>query len=74
MTNIACLENADTNVRFNEVYICCSVDFDSTGEENSVAADIKVSDFARVYEGIFANEDINACRVKYLRTSRYRRS
>jgi hypothetical protein len=62
MANVACLKNADTNVRFNEVYICCSVDFDP-GEENGVAADIKVSDFARVYEGILADKDVKACRV-----------
>ena len=63
MASLACRENEDTIVCFNEVYICSSVDFDSADEGNGVAGNIKVSDFARVYEGILTNKDIKACRV-----------
>jgi len=66
LANVACLENAKTNIRFNEVYLCYRVDFDSVCEEEGTADRIKVSDFARVYEGILANKDIKASRVSIL--------
>jgi len=63
MANVACLENTNTKIRFNEVYLCYRVDFDSVCEEKGTVDRIKVSDFARVYEGILANKDIKDCRV-----------
>lgn len=63
MANVACLENANTNIRFNEVYLCYRVDFDAVCEEKGTVDRIRVSDFARVYEGILANKYIKACRV-----------
>ncbi|KIX06340.1 uncharacterized protein Z518_04316 [Rhinocladiella mackenziei CBS 650.93] len=62
MANAACLENATTNIRFNEVYLCYRVDFDTVCERLG-GNRIKSSDFARVYEGILANKDISGCRV-----------
>ena len=59
MANVACRENATTNIRFNEVYLCYGVDYDSVSDKRAM----KASDFARVYEGILANEKIKACRV-----------
>lgn len=66
LANVACLENVKTNIRFNEVYLCYRVDFDSVAEKKGTADRIKASDFARVYEGILANKDIDACRVSVL--------
>lgn len=63
MANVACRENANTNIRFNEVYLCYRVDFDAVCEEKGSDNRIKASDFALVYEGILANKDIRACRV-----------
>lgn len=63
LASVACLENAKTNIRFNEVYLCYRVDYDSVSEEKGNANCIKASDFARVYEGILANKDITASRV-----------
>ena len=63
LANVASLENAKTNIRFNEVYLCYRVDFDSVAEEKGAAGRIKASDFARVYEGILANKNIDASRV-----------
>lgn len=63
LANVACLENATTNIRFNEVYLCYRVDFDSVYEEKGPENRMKTSDFADVYVGILADEDIKACRV-----------
>lgn len=63
MANVACYENTNTNIRFNEVYLCYRVDYDSVCAEKGTADRIKASDFARVYEGILANKEIKACRI-----------
>jgi len=68
MANVACLENAKTNIRFNEVFLAIRVDYDAVCEEkgNDDWHRTKASDFARVQEGIWANEEIRACRVSVL--------
>jgi len=63
MANVGCFENANTNIRFNEVYLHYRVDFDSVAEEKGTTNRLKASDFARVYEKILANKEIDACRV-----------
>jgi hypothetical protein len=63
MANVACHENTNTNIRFNEVYLCYRVDFDSVCEDKGTDNRIKTSDFAFVYESILANKDIKGCRV-----------
>jgi hypothetical protein len=63
LANVACLENKTTNVRFNEVFLNYRVDFDSVCDVKGTDSRIRVSDFANVYVGILANEDIEACRV-----------
>jgi hypothetical protein len=69
MANVACLENEKTNIRFNEVYLSIRIEYDSACEEKGTGGDwqrTKASDFARVQEGIWANEEIRACRVSVL--------
>ncbi|KND92206.1 hypothetical protein TOPH_03075 [Tolypocladium ophioglossoides CBS 100239] len=67
LANVACLENASTNVRFNEVYLAYRVEYDALCEEvGSSTNRIKASDFARVYEQILADGGIDACRVSVL--------
>lgn len=63
LANVACLENIQTNVRFNELYITCRVDYDKVIDENKYEGRTKASEFGRVYETILKNEDIDACRV-----------
>ena len=63
LANVACRENAKTNIRFNEVYLSYRVDYDSVCEEKGTDNRMKASDFARVYEGILANKNIKASRV-----------
>lgn len=60
-------ENANNNVRFNELYLShLRVDFDSVYEEKGPQGRTKSSDFARVYQGILANKKIEGCRVTVL--------
>jgi hypothetical protein len=69
MANVACLENEKTNIRFNEVYLAMRIDYDSVVDEKGSGGDwhrTKASDFAKVQEGIWANEEIRACRVSVL--------
>lgn len=63
MANVACRETDETNVRFNECFLGCRVDYDSTVDETGDKWRNKASHFARVYEGILANKEIAASRV-----------
>ena len=63
MANVACLENKSTNVRFNEVFLNYRVDFDAVAEQKGASGIIKSSEFARVYESVLANKNIEGCRV-----------
>jgi hypothetical protein len=60
MANTASKENADTNVRFNEIYLAFRVEVDENAEKHGVT---KASDFARVYEGVLEREEIRSSRV-----------
>lgn len=54
------LENRDTNVRFNEMYLAFAVTVD---EEAAESGSVKASDFARVYEGVLAREEIKGAKI-----------
>lgn len=60
MANVACRDNAETNVRFNEIYLACRVEVDSVAAETG---SMKASDFSRVYEQILSRPEIRGCRV-----------
>lgn len=60
MVPAAIREVANTNIRFNEVFLATRVEFDSVAEETGNA---KASDFAQVYEGILKRPEIGGCRV-----------
>ncbi|KAH9225131.1 hypothetical protein K456DRAFT_1852879 [Colletotrichum gloeosporioides 23] len=64
MANVACRELADTQIRFNEVYLSFRVDYDSIAKEksNSMASSV----FAAHYERLLANEGIKGCRISLL--------
>lgn len=61
--NAAVLENAQTNIRVNEVYLKYRVDYDDVAETRTVGTSIMASEFARVYEGILGREEIHGARV-----------
>jgi hypothetical protein len=63
LANVACRENADTNVRFNEVFLSYRVDYDAVCDEKGTDNRMRASDFAKVYEGILGNPDIKGTRV-----------
>lgn len=60
MANVACRENAETNVRFNEVYLNRRVEYDSAAVKTGA---MTASDFSRVYEQILSRPEIRGCRV-----------
>lgn len=64
MSNAATRELADTNVRFNEVYLSLRVLFDEIAEKAGVD---KVSDFSKNYEFLLGRPDIKGARV-FVRT------
>jgi NAD(P)-dependent dehydrogenase (short-subunit alcohol dehydrogenase family) len=66
LANVACRENAKTNIRFNEVYLACRVDYDSVAEEKGGNC-ISASEFAGNYEELLSRSDINGCRVSVLK-------
>lgn len=61
MATAACRENAETNVRFNEVYLMFRVEVDRDAAQHGCTS---ASDFAIVYEGILANPEIRSSRVR----------
>ncbi|KAL2830987.1 hypothetical protein BJY01DRAFT_240234 [Aspergillus pseudoustus] len=56
----AARETAETNVRFNEVYLAFRVLYDDVAVAQGVT---KASDFVPVYEAILAREEIRSARV-----------
>ena len=66
LANVACLENMKTNVRFNELYLSCRVEYDSNIDAENAQGKIKASKFAQVYEKILQDENINGCRVRVI--------
>jgi hypothetical protein len=61
MATAACRENADTNVRFNEVYLCFRVEVDDDAAQHGVTS---ASEFASVYEQLLERSDIRSSRVR----------
>lgn len=60
LSNVACRDNETTNVRFNEVYLACRVEVDSSAEKTGA---MKASDFAKVYTELLARPDIKSERI-----------
>ena len=60
MANVACRENAETNVRFNEVYLATRVEVDAVAKQSG---SMKASDFSSVYEEILSRPEIKGCRI-----------
>jgi hypothetical protein len=60
MANVACLDNADTNVRFNEIYLGLFVMVDAAADQFGA---MKASEFGIAYEKILESPDIKGCRV-----------
>ncbi|KAF2826801.1 NAD(P)-binding protein [Ophiobolus disseminans] len=60
LANVACLDNADTNVRFNEIYLGLFVIAGAAAEQFGA---MEASEFAIVYEKILARPDIKGCRM-----------
>ena len=60
LANVACLDNANTNVRFNEVYLGLFVMAGPEAEQYGV---MKASEFAASYEAILARTDIKGSRL-----------
>ena len=61
MCNAACRSLAETNIRFNEVYLALDVEFDADAEAHGV---MKASVFGRVYEKVLDDEAVKGCRVR----------
>lgn len=60
MANVGCRDNAETNVRFNEVYLATRVEVDSMAERSG---SMKASAFSCVYEEILSRPEIKGCRI-----------
>jgi hypothetical protein len=60
MANVACRDNAETNVRFNEVYLAARVEVDAVAEQSG---SMKASDFSSVYEEVLSRPEIKCCRI-----------
>ncbi|KAL4954081.1 hypothetical protein BDW69DRAFT_144667 [Aspergillus filifer] len=56
----AARECAETNVRFNEIYLAFRVEVDENAVKHGVTS---ASSFARVYEAVLAREEIRSARV-----------
>ena len=60
MANVACRDNAETNVRFNEVYLATRIEVDSMAEQSG---SMKASDFSIVYTEMLSRPEIKSCRI-----------
>lgn len=68
LANVASRENADTSVRFNEVYLDYRVDYDLVCDETPTMGPggprrMRASEFARVYEKILRDGTLKGGRV-----------
>ena len=59
LSNVACRDNETTNLRFNEVYLACRVEVDSSAETTGA---LKASDFAKVHTELLSRPDIKSSR------------
>lgn len=66
LANVACFELFNTNVRFNEAYLCYRVDYDAVCDEMGTKGRIRASEYARVYEFILHDQTLDACRISVL--------
>jgi hypothetical protein len=55
-------DNSNTNIRVNEVFLSARVDYDTVAEAKGRGV-IKSSDFAKVYEGVLADDKIRGARI-----------
>jgi hypothetical protein len=60
MTNVACRDNTDTNVRFNKIYLGCRVKVDSSAAQTGA---MKASDFAHAYTELLSRPAIKISRI-----------
>ncbi|KAF5869563.1 putative short-chain dehydrogenase reductase sdr protein [Botrytis fragariae] len=60
MANVACRDNTDSSVRFNEVYLNCRVEVDSSAAKTGA---MKSSDFARSYTELLSRPEIKSSRI-----------
>lgn len=60
MANVACRDNEETSVRFNEVYLGTRVEVDSVASQTGA---MKASDFASVYTELLSRPDIKSSRI-----------
>lgn len=63
MANVACRDNKETNVRFNEVYLTLRVEVDESAEKTGF---FRASTFAETYQEILARPEIRSCRISVL--------
>ena len=61
MVNVACLDNADTNIRVNEIYLGFFVMADEAAADQYGV--MKSTEFAIAYEKILARPYIKGCRL-----------
>ncbi|KAK8035890.1 hypothetical protein PG991_001963 [Apiospora marii] len=63
MATAASRENAETNVRFNEIYLAMRVEVDEDAKQHGVTS---ASEFAPVYEAILSRPEIRSSRVRVM--------
>ena len=63
MSAVACRELEKTNVRFNEAYLDYRVEYDEQCDGEGNEWKMRSSDYAKIYEQILTQKDIEACRV-----------
>ena len=61
MAMAACRENAETNVRYDGVYLVFRVEVDESAARTEA---MSVSTFAAVYEELLSRSDIHSSRVR----------
>lgn len=63
MATAASLENAETNVRFNEIYLAMRVEVDEAAKQHGVTS---ATEFAPLYEAILSRPEIRSSRVRVM--------
>ncbi|KAK7969032.1 hypothetical protein PG996_002527 [Apiospora saccharicola] len=63
MATAASRENAETNVRFNEIYLAMRVEVDEDAKQHGVTS---ATEFAPVYEAIMSRSEIRSSRVRIM--------
>lgn len=63
MATAASRENAETNVRFNEIYLGMRVEVDEAAKKHGVTS---ASEFSVVYESILSRSEIRGSRVRVM--------